>query len=148
MLSEMEKKILKSINENARKSFRKIADEVGLSTASVYNAVKKLERIGVIKGYIPVIDQHQLGYGLIAIIALRVNQGNDQEVQKKVSQYPQVISMYKITGEWDQFLVCHFQDLEELDQFLMNQLTMPEVKRVISHVVLQVSKDERRTLIP
>jgi Lrp/AsnC family transcriptional regulator for asnA, asnC and gidA len=148
MLGEVEKKILKSLNENARKSFRKMAEEVGLSTASIYNAVKKLERSGVIKGYIPVIDQQQLGYGLIAIIALSVNQGKDKEVQDRISLFPQVRAMYKMTGEWDQFLVCHFQKLEELDQFLTNQLTLPEIKRVMSHVVLHVSKDERRTLVP
>jgi Lrp/AsnC family transcriptional regulator for asnA, asnC and gidA len=148
MLSDVEKKILKSLNEDARKSFRKMADEVGLSTASIYNAVKKLERTGVIKGYIPIIDQQQLGYGLIAIIGLCVNQGNNKEAQDRISQFPQVRAMYKITGEWDQILVCHFQNLEELDQFLMNQLTMPGIERVMSHIVLQVSKDERRTLIP
>ena len=53
MISELERKILISLTENARKSFRSVAKEVGTSTTAVYNNVKKMEKSGLLKGYIP-----------------------------------------------------------------------------------------------
>jgi len=56
MISEIEKKIIRVMNRNARKSFREIAKEAGLSATAVMHAVKKMENAGVIKGYVPVLD--------------------------------------------------------------------------------------------
>lgn len=76
-------------------SFRHAASEVGISPTTFYNKVKKLERSGVLKGYIPIIDSKSIGYDLIAIIALRVKQENQLEVQKVISQFPQVGAIYE-----------------------------------------------------
>ena len=145
MISDLERKILKALNENARKSFRKVAKEAGTSTTAIYNNVKKLEKRGVLKGYVPLIDAELLGYGLIAIIALRINQGKLLQVQKEISKFTQVRAIYDITGDWDSILVSYFKDHRDLDDFLKNQLSLPYVQRVITHIVLNVVKDDRRT---
>lgn len=147
MISEFEKRILISLNQDARKSYRKVAKEAGVSTTRIYNAIKKLVKNGIIKGYIPLIDPKYLGYNLSVVIALRANQGNDKDVQEIISKYPHVRTVYKITGEWDYILICCFEGLEDLDYFLINQLSLPQVQRVISHVVLNVVKDDKRTLV-
>lgn len=145
MISELDRKILKALNENARKSFRKVAKEAGTSTTAIYNNVKKLEKRGLLKGYIPLIDAELLGYNLIALIALRINQGKLLEVQNEISKFPQVTAIYDITGDWDSILVSYFKDRKDLDGFLKNQLSLPYVQRVITHIVLNVVKDDRRT---
>jgi DNA-binding Lrp family transcriptional regulator len=58
----------------------------------------KLEKSGVLKGYIPLIDKERVGYGLTAINALRVKQEKDLDIQKAISQFPQVGAVYEITG--------------------------------------------------
>ena len=68
MISELDKRILRSLNENARKSFREVAKEVGTSTTSIYNNVKKLEKMGVIRGYIPLLNEEILGNEFVALI--------------------------------------------------------------------------------
>ena len=70
MINDLERKILKSLNENARKSFREVAKEVGTSTTAVYNNVKKMETSGLHMGYIPLIDDELLGFDLYAVISL------------------------------------------------------------------------------
>lgn len=147
MLSELDKKILKSLNENGRKSFRQVAKEVGTSSTAIYNNVKKLEKAGVIKGYIPLIDPKFLGYEIIAIIRLRVSQEDESTVYDHVKKFVEVSCIYSITGEWDQILICYFKELEELDDFLVNKLAIPQIQRIVSHIVLRVPKDERRTLV-
>lgn len=147
MLSELEKKILNSLNKNARKSFRQVAKEVGTSTTAVYNNVKKLEKKGVLRGYFPDIDEEKVGYSQFAIIALRIDQRKLTEVESKLVKYPQIRAIYDITGDWDCILVCYFKSREELDNFLKEQLAIPHVERVITHIVLNVVKDDKKTHI-
>ncbi|MCD6193213.1 MAG: Lrp/AsnC family transcriptional regulator [Candidatus Aminicenantes bacterium] len=147
MLSELEKKILNSLNKNARKSFRQVAKEVGTSTTAVYNNVKKLEKKGILKGYFPDIDEEKVGYTQFAIIALRIDQRKLTEVESKLVKYPQIRAIYDITGDWDCILVCYFKSREELDNFLKEQLAIPHVERVITHIVLNVVKDDKKTHI-
>jgi len=147
MISELERKILKSLNQNARKSFRKVAKEVGTSTTAIYNNVKKLEKAGILKGYIPLIDEELLGHNYTSLIALRITQGKLYDVYKIIAKYPQVRSIYDITGEWDAVIICYFSKRKELDDFLKKKLALPYIERVVTHVVLNVIKDEKRAFI-
>jgi Lrp/AsnC family transcriptional regulator for asnA, asnC and gidA len=146
MPNELEKKILDSLNQNARKSFRKVAKEIGTSTTSIYNNVKKLEKLGIISGYIPVLHEAALGNNLVALISLRTAQGKWKEVVDGISKYPQVRAIFDVTGDIDFVCVCYFRGSKELDAFLKNQLQLPYIERVQTSIVLNVYKDERRTL--
>lgn len=145
MLTELDKKILHSLNQNGRKSFRQVAKEVGTSSTAIYNNVKKLEKAGVIKGYIPVIDTKALGYNIVALIHLRVQHDIETGLMEKLASFDEVRAIFSVTGEWDQILICYFKELEDLDQFLFTKLAQPEIRRIVSQVVLQTPKDEHRT---
>jgi len=144
MLTELDKNILHSLNQNGRKSFRQVAKEVGTSSTAIYNNVKKLEKAGVIKGYIPVIDTKALGYNIVALIHLRVQHDIETGLMEKLVSYDEVRAIFSVTGEWDQILICYFKELEDLDQFLFTKLAQPEIRRIVSQVVLQTPKDEHR----
>lgn len=147
MISDLERKILISLTENARKSFRSVAKEVGTSTTAVYNNVKKMEKSGLLKGYIPDVDEVMLGFDLVAIIALRISQGKTKHVYEDIKDLPPVKLIFDITGEWDTILICYFKKRTELDRFLKNKLSLPDIERVVTHVVLNVIKDEKRPLL-
>lgn len=145
MIDEIDKKILKTLNKNARMSFRHAAKEIKISATTLYNRVKKLEKSGVLKGYIPLIDTECVGYNLMAIIALRVKQEKEDEVEKVISQFPQVGAVYEITGEWDLILICYFKGRKDLTHFLKYELPLSFVERAVTHLVLNVIKEEKRT---
>ena len=147
MINELERKILKSLNDNARKSFREVAKEVGTSTTAVYNNVKKMEKSGLLMGYIPLIDDELLGFDLYAVISLKIAQGRLQEVYDKISPYPEVRIIYDTTGEWDALLVCYFRQRSEFDHFLKKKLAIPYIERMVTNVVLNVIKYEKRAYL-
>src|SRR4030042_2531559 len=99
MIDERERKIVRAMNQNARKSFREIAKEGGTSATAVINKVKRLETEGVIKGYIPVVDPAHFGLDLVAIIALRISKGKLLETQQKISSDRRVAAVFAIAGE-------------------------------------------------
>ncbi len=147
MISELERKILISLTENARKSFRSVAKEVGTSTTAVYNNVKKMEKSGLLKGYIPDVDEVMLGFDLVAIMSLRITHGKLKNVYKALKDLPPVKLIFDITGDWDAILICYFKERKELDSFLKTELTVPHIERIVTDVVLNVIKDEKRPLL-
>jgi DNA-binding Lrp family transcriptional regulator len=147
MINALEKKILKSLNEDARKSFRDVAKEIGTSTTTIYNNVKKMEKSGVLEGYVPAVNEELLGYNHTAVIMLRIAQGKTQAVYDIVVKYREVREIYDVTGEWDTVLVCFFKTRQDLDVFLKDRLTIPHVQRVMTYMVLNVIKDEKRAFI-
>jgi len=144
MIDELDRKIIRVLNLNARKSFREVAKEVGTSVTAVINKVKKLEDSKVIKGYIPIIDAEYFGFTLIAIIALRISKGKLLETQKRISEDSHVMAVYDITGEWDSLVIGYFEDRNDLNRFIKNLLSLRYIDRTITHLVLNVVKEERR----
>jgi len=147
MIEELEKKIIRALNQNARKSFREIAKDVGTSVTAVINIIRKLENQGAIKGYVPIVDPAHFGFDLTAVIALRISQGKLLESQRKIAADPQVAAVYDITGEWDSLVVAHFKGRDDLDRFLKKLNSLPFIDRTTTHLVLNTVKDERRLFL-
>lgn len=144
MIDELEKRILRELNKNARMSFRQVAKKLRISPTTLHSKVKKLENSGVLMGYIPLVNPESVGYNFMAIIALRVKQEKDTEVQKAISKLPQVGAVYEITGDWDLILVCYFQGRKDLTYFLKKELPLQSIERAMTHLVLKVVKEEKR----
>jgi len=147
MIDDLGKKIIRVLNQNARRSFREIAKEVGTSVTAVIHKIKKFEESGVIKGYIPIVDPEYFDLKLIAIIALRISRGKLLETQKKIAEDPRVVAVYDITGEWDSIIIGYFKDQQDLNSFIKNLLSQENVDRSVTHIVLNMVKEERRILV-
>lgn len=147
MVDELDKKIIRVLNKNARKSFREIARMVDASVTGVIHRIKKFENSGVIKGYIPLVNPEYFGLNLIAIIALRISQGKLLEAQKEIAKDSRVVAVYDITGEWDSLIIGYFKEREDLNMFIKNVLSMKYVDRTVTHIVLNVVKEEKRVLV-
>ncbi len=147
MIDDLDRKIIRVLNQNARKSFRDVAKEVGTSVTAVINRVKKLEESGFILGYIPLVDPEYFGLNLIAIIALRISKGRLLETQEQISKNSRVVAVYDITGEWDSLIIGYFEDRKDLNDFIKDLLSLENVDRTVTHIVLNVVKEERRILV-
>jgi DNA-binding Lrp family transcriptional regulator len=144
MADELDRKIIQALNRNARKSYREIAKEVGTSVTAVIHRIKKFEETGAIKGYIPVVDQEYFGFSLSAIIALRISRGKLLDIQQKIAEDPRIAAVYDVTGDWDSLIIGYFRDRHDLNDFIKGLLTLENVDRSVTHIVLNVIKEERR----
>lgn len=146
-MEELELKIIRALNQNSRKSFREIAKEIGTSAPVVINKVKRLEEEGAIKGYIPVLDAEYFGFTLMAVVALRISHGKLIEAQEKIAEDPRVLAIYDVTGDWDSIVIAHFKGREDLNKFIKTILAQKYVDRTVTHIVLNVVKDERKLIV-
>jgi DNA-binding Lrp family transcriptional regulator len=144
MADELDRKIIQALNRNARKSYREIAREIGTSVTAVIHRIKKFEETGAIKGYIPVVDQEYFGLSMCAIIALRISMGKLLEIQQKIAEDSRIAAVYDVTGDWDSVIIGYFRDRHDLNDFIKGLLTLENVDRSITHIVLNVVKEERR----
>ena len=71
-MDETDVKILKQILLDARLSYRKIGEKIGVSPPTVLSRVQKLEKKRIITSYSAILDHEKLGYDLTAIIEVTV----------------------------------------------------------------------------
>ncbi|HVL87895.1 MAG TPA: Lrp/AsnC family transcriptional regulator [Candidatus Thermoplasmatota archaeon] len=146
-LDDLDTKIIRSLNKNARKSFRDIARELEVSLSTVSNRIRRLEGEGVIKGYVPVVDGSRIGYDLVVIVGVRIAHGKLMDVQQRIARNPHVFGVYDVTGEWDSMVIARFRDRDELNEFIKDMLAMEHVERSNTQLVLNTVKEERRVVL-
>lgn len=141
-LDEIDLRILGSILKDARKSYRKIADDINVSPPTVLSRVQKLEKGRVIKSYSAVLDHEKLGYDLTAVIEVTAVKGKITEVQKHISKFPNVCAVYDITGLTDMIIVAKFRNREELSNFVKKDMSLSYIERTNTHIVLITVKED------
>lgn len=139
-------KVLHVLQSDARLSYRQVARKSGISAATVMTRIKKLEKMGIIEGYTLRINHEKLGYDLTAITELTIPKGEMWKVEKQISNYPGVCSIYNITGPADGIVVGKFRNRRELNEFTKWLLSIDLVERTNTHIVLSTMKEDWNVL--
>jgi len=71
-LDEMDLSILRELAVNARVSYTELARRLGVSDVAVAKRVRRLEELGVVRGYTVVVDHRRLGYNMVSLTGLDV----------------------------------------------------------------------------
>lgn len=143
-LDELDRSILEELNVDARRSHREIAHRLKVSPTTVSARIARLESDGVIRGYIPVLDDEQLGWDLLAAVGVRISKGRLREVEERLARDPHAFAIYDVTGDTDALLIGRFRDRRDLDRFVKHALQDPHVERSNTQVVLNRVKEDRR----
>lgn len=147
-LDDIDRSILDELNTDARRSHREIAHRLRISPTTVSARVARLEGQGIVRGYIPVIDDEQVGWDLWAVVGIRILKGRLREVEERLAKDPRAYVIYDVTGDYDALLIGRFRDRRDLDRFVKHTLQDPHVERSNTQVVLNRVKEERRVPIP
>ena len=144
--NETDKKILKNLLEDARFSSRQIAKNVGVSVGTVLSRIKKMEGLGLIKGYSVILDHEKLGYELTVVTEITVSKGRLVEMENEIAMLPGVCGVYDVTGLTDAIIIGKFKSREDLGKFTKQLLALPYIERTNTHVVLTTMKEDFRLL--
>ena len=147
MLDDLDRQILRQLTKNARLSFREIAVKLDVSTSTVSARVKRMEEEHLLRGYLPDIDARAMGFELTAIIGIRIAHGKLLDVQRAVGKDERVFAVYDTTGEWDSIILARFKGTRDLDNFVKKVLSIPDVERTNTNVVLNTVKEELRVAV-
>ena len=147
MLDEIDRKIIKVLQEDARTSLRKISELVDVSLGTVSNRVKRMEKNGVIRGYSVILDPDHIGWELSVVIGLRIQKGRLIEIQERIAKDSRVHGVYDVTGDFDSMVIARAKNRKDLDDLSKNVLSIDGVERSITHLVLNTVK-EKTAILP
>lgn len=140
-IDDTDKKILRELRTNCRGSYRKIAEKIGISPAVLIERMKKLEKNGVVKGYVANLDFLKLGYEFMGLVQISIEPGHLIEAQEKISRLRGVYSVYDVTGEYDSIALMIAKNRSEFSALIKKILATPYVKKTNTNVILNVVKD-------
>lgn len=141
-MDETDVKLLKTLLSDARLSYRKIAEQIGVSPPTVLNRIEKLQEEHVIRGYTAKLDHEKLGYDLTVVIEVVASKGKVLDLEKHVSRFPNVCAVYDITGLTDVIIIAKFRNRKELSEFVKMDLNLPYVERTNTHLVMITAKED------
>ncbi len=117
-MDDIDRKIMKLLQEKARISLKTIAENTSLSSPAVSARIEKLERDGIIAGYHALIDPMKLGYHIIAFINLNVLPEDKPKFYHYAESIPNILECSCVTGEYSMLMKVAFQSTMELDIFI------------------------------
>lgn len=141
-IDELDLKIIKEFQADARQSYREIAEKLRIAEGTVYNRVSKLKEMGVIRKFIADINYAKLGYDLTALIGIRGKGGHLSDIESKISKEKNVTTLYDVTGEYDAIAVAKFHDRTELNELVKRINSLPNVERTNTMLALNTVKEQ------
>ena len=142
----MREKILKAIEKNSRIDLKELAIMLGEEEIDVVNEIAAMEAEGVICGYHTLIDWEKTSIEKVsALIEVRVTpqrgQGFDT-IAERIYKYPEVNSVYLISGGYDLLVSLEGKSLKEVSNFVSDKLsTLDTVLSTATHFILKKYKD-------
>ena len=137
-------KILTILQEQGRITNSKLAAEIGISPPAMLERVKRLESSGIIDKYVAILDQKKTGFGLMAIINVRLSLhqiSNLQMVKERLVQLDEVLECYQMTGDVDFLLKVAIKDMYSYTEFVNNKLSgIPGIQNIKTSFVLDTLK--------
>ncbi len=139
-LDAIDRRILAILQENGRLSNQEIAERVNLSPSPCLRRIRRLEEIGVITGYVALLDPQKLGLDLLAYVSVRLEKrgglvparGDETSARAgathaelfraAVQAWPEVVACHAMTGDMDYLLRVQVEDMAHFSRFVQEQL--------------------------
>ncbi|HEX2312650.1 MAG TPA: AsnC family transcriptional regulator [Thermomonospora sp.] len=116
-VDDIDRRLLRLLRQDARRTFSDMAAQVGLSVAAVKRRVDRLRELGVITGFTTRIDYGKLGWGIEAFTELRYGGATPvSEIIRTATIVPEVQAVYTIAGDPDALVNIRVRDMRHLQQ--------------------------------
>ncbi len=134
---EVDRRILAGLRDNGRISMSALAEQVGVSRATVYTRVENMVARGVITGFSARVDPRKVGFGICTLVFVTVRPQSWKSFRSRVVEMPQVEYCAVTTGQHDAMLLVRGRDVAEVHEFVTEVLSvLPQIKAVESVLVM------------
>ena len=143
-LDAIDLQILDLLSKNGKLGNKEIAAVIGLSTTPTFERVKRLEKKGIIKGYVAILDKKKIGKGLKVFCQVSLKSHNAEIIdgfEAEIVHLSEVSACYHIAGDFDYSLFIEVADMDEYQQFLKQKLAnIPNIANVQTAFVMSTLK--------
>ncbi|SFJ74668.1 Lrp/AsnC family transcriptional regulator [Myroides guanonis] len=149
-LDEIDLKILRMMQDNARINNAELARELGMAPSAVLERVKKLEQKEVLLAYYAKINPIALNQKMLSFIFIKVDEIiGDERTGRLLAEIPEVLEVHDIAGDDGYLIKVRTQDSLALVHLMRNSLS--KIDGVISTrtiIVLQTVKEDNKIIVP
>jgi len=148
-IDQVDKKILSILMRNAKKAYTEIAKEIHVSGGTVHVRMKKLEDMGIVKGFNLTINHSKLGYDITAFLGIYLKESSlYSEVSESLRKIPEVVGAHYTTGNYSIFAKIVCKDTKHLLEILHNKIQkISGIQRTETFISLEESIDRPLNII-
>jgi len=132
-IDDTDRLILKVLQNDATVSLESIADKVNVSLNTCWRRVQALEKSGIIRRRVALLDQDKVGLPLTVFVSVRTDdhsQDWSDRFTKAVKDIPQIVEFYRLAGDVDYLLkmtVASVSDYDQVYQRLISRVKLSDV---------------------
>ena len=124
-LDKTDIQILRALQRNAKLTTKELAKAVNLTPTPVFERLKRMERQGVIRKYIAVLDARKLDRAFVVFCSVKLSHMNHDvavEFARRINLISEVTECYNISGDYDYLLKINVRDMSQYQQILLDKL--------------------------
>ena len=124
-LDDVDRRLLARLHADARISNSALAEAVGIAASTCHGRVRRLQDLGVIRGFHAEIDPAAIGLPLQAMVSVSLQSGSRGKIRSFIQQIrrkPQVIDVYFLAGADDFLIHVAARDTDDLRSFVVDNL--------------------------
>ncbi|MBA9073915.1 Lrp/AsnC family leucine-responsive transcriptional regulator [Flavobacterium gossypii] len=125
-LDAIDKKLLKLLQEDSKRTTKELSLKLDLSVTAVYERIKKLEREKIIEKYVVLLDRNKIQKGFVVFCHLKLMQHTKEfisQFEKEVIKLTEVLECFHVSGDYDYILKICVENMEEYREFMVTKLT-------------------------
>jgi len=140
-MDKIDREIVGLLEEDARVSFARLGERVGLSKTPCWQRVREMERQGLIRGYRAEPDAEKLGLRVHAFVHVTITAARHAEFESAAASHPAVLQCFTTAGQADYLMHVLVGEIAQLDQLLRMEIRrMPGVQKLETTVCLKTIK--------
>ena len=143
-LDEIDRKILRALEADARLTTNELAERAGVSPSPCWSRVKRLEEAGYITGYVALLSQEKLGFPDTALVEVTLDHHDEAALERfgrALAELPEVLEAYLTTGEYDYLIKVAVAGTTGYERFLRESLyRIPGIRHSRSSFALRCLK--------
>jgi Lrp/AsnC family transcriptional regulator len=142
-LDAIDLRILREIQSDAALPLADLAEKVGLSATPCWRRLQKLEQRGVIRKRVALLDRRKLNVRITVFIAIRTSQHNTDWLEafsQAVRDIPEIVDVYRMSGEIDYLLRAYVPDIESYDEVYKKLISKVSLTDVTSMFAMEEIK--------
>jgi Lrp/AsnC family transcriptional regulator len=139
-MDRIDKRILDLIQDDATLSTAEIAERVSLTTTPCWRRIQNLEKRGLIRRRVALLDREKLNIGVDVFVAIRTNQHNAEwlaDFAKVVDEFDEVVEFYRMSGEVDYLMRVVVPDIAAYDTFYRRLIERVRIADVSSSFAME-----------
>lgn len=148
-LDELDRRILAELQRDGTLSVDALSERVHLSRNACWRRMKRLEEEGIITGRVALIDADRVGLGLSVFILVRTSNHDPdwlKRFREAVSSLPEVVGVYRMTGDLDYVLRARVADVKAYDRLYQRLIARIPLSDVSASFVMEEIKET--TIVP